>query len=213
MKDKDRLLYIKEGIVYFLGAVLTALGLVMLLRSDLGMPPWDILHLAIAEVTPLTFGMAIQAVSIIITAFIVFYRKKTKYLFMIVPFLLVGWLIDLFNLYIFAGLTPDGYARLFFFFLGLGLLPLGSVLLIISIFPAGIYDELMLVLMRIFKTRKIALVRVIMEATPVLLGLIITLSLRGTTGSFYYGTFIIVVLAGPLIQLYIKFIRRHADAH
>ncbi len=205
--------YLIEAFMYVFGAILTAFTLVVLFRSDVGMPPWDVLHLAIANTTPLTFGMAIELVSLIITLSIVIHRRKVKYFFMIIPFILVGRFIDIFNLIVLVNFNPAGYVRFVTFVLALLLLPLGSAMLVITRYPAGIYDEMMLSLMTIFKTDDLIKVRFLMELTPVLIGVSISRMVLGNFGSLHIGTLFAVVLAGPLLQFYIKRLRRLYHGH
>ncbi|HEU0131524.1 MAG TPA: hypothetical protein VFQ85_11110, partial [Mycobacteriales bacterium] len=46
----------------FLGLFLAALGIVLTLRADLGVSPWDVLHGGVAERTGLPFGVVVQLV-------------------------------------------------------------------------------------------------------------------------------------------------------
>ena len=46
------------------GLFLFALGIVMLLESELGLSPWDVLNQGLAEQTPLTFGTANIAIGL-----------------------------------------------------------------------------------------------------------------------------------------------------
>ncbi len=198
---------ILDGVFYFIGAVMIAFGIVMIIRSDLGTSPWDTLHVALAEVTPLSVGTAIILVTFSLTLFIIVVRRSSRYLFMAIPIVLVGVLIDLFDLVVFRDFFPEGYAQLGTFFLGLFTVPFGAAMHIVSRFPAGVFDELMLVLMKIFKTRNMILVRILMEATPVVIGVMLTGYFKGSLGSLYFGTVIFVIVAGPLLRMYIKLIR------
>ncbi len=210
---KDLTFKFKDALVYVLGALFTAFGVVMLLKSDLGVTSWDVLHTALYTVTPLTFGLALLLVSALITSFIIFYRKDFRYLFLVVPFIIVGIFIDIFNEIVFVDFAPNGGIQIFVFMLGLLIIPLGGTMLIISRYPAGIYDELMLVLMKLFKTRNIAVIRFFMELTPVLLGVSLTFLFKQTIGELYFGTPITVIMMGPLLQLYIKIYRRLKDGN
>ena len=46
------------------GLFLCALGILAFLESKLGLPPWDVLHQGIAKHTPLSFGLANEAVAL-----------------------------------------------------------------------------------------------------------------------------------------------------
>ena len=48
------------------GLFLCALGILAFLESKLGLPPWDVLHQGIAAHTPLSFGLANEAVAAIV---------------------------------------------------------------------------------------------------------------------------------------------------
>ncbi len=216
MKDldmKDLQFKWKDSLIYLVGAFITALGVVLLLKSNLGVTSWDVLHTAIYTVTPLTFGTSLFIVSMLITLFVIFYHKDWRYLFLIVPFVLVGLFLDLFNEILLVDFIPKGYGQLASFVFGLILLPAGATMLIMSRYPAGIYEELMLVLMKIFKTKNIAAVRFFMELTPVLIGVSLTAIMVGDLGQLHFGTPITVILAGPLLQLYIKIYRRLTDGN
>jgi uncharacterized membrane protein YczE len=48
------------------GLFLCALGILAFLESRLGLPPWDVLHQGIANHTPLSFGIANEAVAVVV---------------------------------------------------------------------------------------------------------------------------------------------------
>ncbi|MFP4078909.1 MAG: YczE/YyaS/YitT family protein, partial [Candidatus Izemoplasmataceae bacterium] len=174
--------------IYVMGAMIIAFSVVMLIRSDLGTTPWDVLHVAIATVTPMTVGMATIFVAASITAFIIWVRKSWRYLLMAVPIVLVGIFIDFFNLVLLDEFTPEGMTQMAAFLAGAALMPLGGVLLVISKYPAGVFEELMLVIMKMLKTRKLIRVRILLELSPVVIGVLLTGFFKGTIGSLYLGT-------------------------
>ncbi len=210
MKEKKNTLArtIFDISTYLFGSLAVAFGVVWVIRSDLGTSPWDTLYVALDTVTPLTVGTAAIVVTLFITGFIIIMRREVRYFFMSVPIILVGIFIDFFNLIVFVDFDPNGTGRLAVFLIGLFTIPLGAALLIISRFPAGVFEELMLLLMKIFKTKNLVLVRILMEAAPVTIGVLLTGLFRGHIGSLYFGTIVIVLLAGPLIRFYLKLFRR-----
>jgi uncharacterized membrane protein YczE len=52
----------------FAGLFLFAAGIVLLLESDLGLAPWDVLNQGVSEHTRLTFGLANVAVAVVVLA-------------------------------------------------------------------------------------------------------------------------------------------------
>ncbi len=197
-----------DASLYVLGSLIIALGVVILMKTGLGMSTWDTLHYAVRATTPLSFGMAIVAVTLLLLLFIIAVRKDPKYLFMIIPFVLVGLFVEFFERIVFSGFDPEGMTGFWLFIYGLLSIPLGASFHVVSRFPAGVYDELMLVLMKLFKTRRLALVRILMEAAFVLFAVLLTGFFEGTIGALNFGTPLFVVLAGPLLRIYINLIGR-----
>ena len=52
----------------YLGLFVSALGIVLTLRADLGTGPWDVLHKGLADTTGLSFGFVVQAVGAVVLA-------------------------------------------------------------------------------------------------------------------------------------------------
>jgi uncharacterized protein len=50
----------------FFGLFVCSVGIVLLLRCELGLAPWDVLHQGISERTPLSFGMANVVVGVVV---------------------------------------------------------------------------------------------------------------------------------------------------
>ena len=199
---------LKRLIYYIMGSFFIGFGVVLIIKSDLGTSPWDTLHVAISLVTPLTIGMAAQSVALLVTLLVTLSNKKLKYLLMVISILLVGWIIDLFDLIILADYEPTGMLALITFIIGVIIVPLGGASLLESKFPAGVFDELMLVIMRVANTEKMALTRIILELVPVLTALTITWIAFNDIGSIHVGTLVFVLSVGPLLQYYLKIFRR-----
>jgi uncharacterized membrane protein YczE len=52
----------------YAGLFLAAFGIVLTLRADLGVSPWDVLHGGLAEATGLSFGLVVQLVGAVVLA-------------------------------------------------------------------------------------------------------------------------------------------------
>lgn len=52
----------------YAGLFLAAFGIVLTLRADLGVSPWDVLHGGLAETTGLSFGLVVQLVGAVVLA-------------------------------------------------------------------------------------------------------------------------------------------------
>ena len=104
--------------------------------------------------------------------------------------------------------------------LGALILPFALTLVIASNFPAFVFDELMIMIQDIFKTKGVGGVRIGIEVFAVVLAIIFWFiadveidpnDVSGADiglGSVSYGTFIFAFTIGPLIQLYLKVLEK-----
>ena len=93
---------LKNVIIYIGGCIFIALGVVMMLRSDLGISSWDTLHYSLHRLTGITVGTATILVAVLFTLFVTVLNKHFRYFLMAIPIILVGTMIDLFNLIVFV---------------------------------------------------------------------------------------------------------------
>ena len=175
------------------GLFLCACGIVAFLESRLGLPPWDVLHQGIANHTPLSFGLANEAVGVIV--------------------LFVAWLLGsrpgpgtvanavLIGLFI-VFVQPLGFvqhlatwpllARAALLAAGLVCFGVGTALYIGAAYGAGPRDSLMLV--GSLRTHvRIGFVRAGIEGTVLVAGF----ALGGHAG---IGTLAFAVLIGPSVE-------------
>ena len=196
-------------IKYIIGMGFIAFGVVMMIRSDLGNSSWDTLHWSLHKFTGITVGEATIYVALFFTFMVMSLNKHIKYVLMVIPIFSVGYLIDLFNLYLLVDFEVTTLApQILAFIAGLLLLPMGGALLIISTYPAGVFDEFMYSIMRKLNTNNLILVRVIMELTAVITALIIGYFAGIGFGKVGVGTLIFSLSVGWLIKNIIKLYER-----
>jgi uncharacterized membrane protein YczE len=177
----------------FLGLVLIAVAIVSLLESGLGLAPWDVFHLGVAEHSPLTIGTA----SVVVGLVVLFVSwglgqppgfgtvANAIVIGVVVDALLsVGWIAELSE----RGLPP----RAGLLAAGVALFGLGTACYIGAGLGAGPRDSLMLVLSRRTGVR-IAIVRASIEITVLVTGW----ALGGTAG---LGTLAVAFLLGPSVE-------------
>ncbi|MGS0971871.1 MAG: YczE/YyaS/YitT family protein [Candidatus Izemoplasmataceae bacterium] len=194
---------------YLLGSIAIAFGVVMILRSNIGLSSWDTLHYSLHKLLGITVGTATILVASSVTLFIVIIKKEYHYFFMAVPIILVGGMIDLFNEIIFVDFSVVTWVnRVLIYALGLFLLPMGGALLIISTYPAGVFDELMLLIMKLSNSNKMTKIRVIMELSAVTLAIVLGFIAGIGFGMVNIGTLIFSLSVGVLIKLYLKLFER-----
>jgi uncharacterized protein len=175
------------------GVFLFSAGIVALLESRLGLPPWDVLHQGIARHTPLSFGMATLVVSIAIVVLAWRLGARIGVGTLANAAGVGGFILLLSSLGPVAALAHDRLAvRVALLVGGLLLMGVGSGLYLGAALGAGPRDSLMVVGAARTPFR-IGLVRGAIELVALVCGVI----LGGTVG---VGTVAFVILIGPAIE-------------
>jgi uncharacterized membrane protein YczE len=175
------------------GLVLCALGILAFLESKLGLPPWDVLHQGIAEHTPLSFGLANEAVAVVVL-FLAWRLGSRPGPGTVANAVLIGLVVAL--------VQPVGFveqlagwplgARAGLLVAGLVLFGAGSALYIGAAMGAGPRDSLMLV-GSLRTGARIGVVRAALEASVLAVGYL----LGGRAG---IGTVAFAALIGPAVE-------------
>lgn len=196
---------VKNTLIYLLGMLTIAFGVLFMLRSDIGSSSWDSLHFALHKLLPITIGNAMIMVAVFFTILVVYFNRSFKYLVMLVPIFSVGYIFDFIDLVIMVNFNVSTlFTQILSFTLGLLMLPLGGSLLIISTYPAGVFDEFMISMMKVFKTNKMVLIRVIMEMSAVTVAFLIQLYVGFDDGQIGLGTLIFSLTVGMSVKLYLR---------
>lgn len=176
----------------YVGLVAYGVSLALMVRGDLGLAPWDVLHSGLTQHFPITLGQAVVIMSFVVLLLWIPLREKPG-LGTISNALVVGfsadatlWLLD----------RPDALVlRVGLMVGGIVLCGLASAMYIGAQLGRGPRDGLMTGLSR--RTgRSLRLVRTSLEVTVVLIGLL----LGGTLG---LGTVLYALAIGPLTQLWL----------
>jgi uncharacterized membrane protein YczE len=202
-------LKLSRVIKYLLGMVFIAVGVVFMLRSNFGNSSWDTLHYSLSALVDITIGSATIYVALTFTLMVIILNKDIKFILMAIPIVIVGPLIDLFDLRVFTWLEPETLLlQIPIYIIGLSLLPLGGALLLISSYPAGVFDEFNLALKRLLKMKSLVPIRVIMELTAVLTALVLGLIAGVGIGKIGIGTLIFSLTVGFYLKTYLKLFER-----
>ena len=186
----------------------------ILLRSQLGAGAWDTvtfnLRAFLALIFPnITLGIVSFIVSGIIFSIVLIYRKQTRYLFMLLPIALVGLSIDFWDLFMFEDYWPNQLSiQILFYVIGTITLPLGLSLIVLSDFPAFVFDELTILLMKVFKTNKLGTVRLGIELGGILIGILFGVLAGIGLGAVNFGSIVLAVILGPIMAFYISTISK-----
>lgn len=184
----------------FAGLWLFAAGVVLGLRSGLGVSPWDVLHDGIRQVTPLSFGAATVLVGVVLVAVALAAGIRPG----------PGTLANMVAIGVFAdamlatGIARDLHAgslplRLAAVVAGVGLVALGSALYIGAGLGSGPRDSLMLAISARTRAR-VGMVRALIEAGVLAVGWL----LGGAAG---VGTILFAFGIGPAVELAFRLLR------
>jgi uncharacterized membrane protein YczE len=175
------------------GLAVFATGLTMMIRADLGLSPWDVLHDAISGLTPLTFGQVVVLISFVVVgvAWSLGVRPGPA---TVVNSFLVGMVTDvMLATGILAGLDTGSLpSRLGVLIAGVSAIALGTATYIAANLGAGPRDGLMLALAR-RSARSTGGARAAIEASVLVGGVLLG-------GSIGLGTAVFVVAIGPAIN-------------
>ncbi len=176
----------------YVGLVAYGVSLAMMVRGDLGLAPWDVLHSGLIRYVPITLGQAVVLMSFVVLLLWIPLREKPG-LGTISNALVVGFSAD-------ATLAlldrPDSMAlRIALMVGGIVLCGLASAMYIGAQLGRGPRDGLMTGLAR-RSGRSLRVVRTGIEVTVVVIGLL----LGGTLG---LGTVLYALAIGPLTQLWL----------
>ena len=175
------------------GLVLCALGILAFLESKLGLPPWDVLHQGIAEHTPLSFGLANEAVAVVVL-FLAWRLGSRPGPGTVANAVLIGLIVALVQPVGFVEQLADWPlgARVGLLVAGLVLFGAGSALYIGAAMGAGPRDSLMLV-GSLRTGARIGAVRAALEASVLVVGYL----MGGRAG---IGTVAFAALIGPAVE-------------
>ena len=171
------------------GLVLYGVSLALMVRGQLGLAPWDVLHSGLIRYLPITLGQAVVVMSfVVLLAWLPL--REVPGIGTILNALLVGTSADA-TLWL-LGPAEALWAEVALTVGGVALCGLASAMYIGAQFGRGPRDGLMTGLSRV-TGRSLRLVRTLIEVTVVLLGL----ALGGVLG---LGTVLYAIGIGPLTQ-------------
>lgn len=176
------------------GLFLFAVGIVCFLESKLGLSPWDVLHQGIARHSPLSFGEANIAVSVVVVT-IAWLLGARVGIGTLANAVLVGlFVVGLTSIGAVQQLAHDPLGvRIGLLAAGVILTGAGSGLYLAAALGAGPRDSLMVVGSERLSLR-IAIVRAALELCALGIGI-------GLGGTFGVGTVAFALLIGPSIEV------------
>jgi len=202
-----------RGFIYLLGILMTGLGVTVLLRSTLGAGAWDTVvynlraffeHVLLLGVT---LGTVSFIINLVVLSCIMLYHKKLKFMFVLIPIFGVALAIDFWDIIVLGNYIPNElFIRIVFFLGGIFILTLGLSLMLVTKYPAMVFDELTLIVMKTFSIKSFFVSRIIIELSAIVLATILGFSSSIGFGAVNFGSFLLAIILGPIIELQLKYL-------
>jgi uncharacterized membrane protein YczE len=179
------------------GLWILSFGVVLTIQANLGVAPWDVLHIGLSRTTSLSIGLWVQLVGLFLVAVTAWLKRRRPEIGTVLNMILVGWFIDGWLILNWIPTTSSLLIRWIYLLAGIGLAGFGAGMYIASRLGAGPRDGLTLVLSE--RTGwSISRIRTIMEVTVLVIGGVLG-------GPLSVGTFLSSVLIGPVMHVSIQF--------
>lgn len=150
------------------GLLLYAFGIVITIKANVGLAPWDVFHWGLSMQTGISIGTASVYTGLVICLAIFFLKEKMG-LGTILNMLLIGVFIDIIIWFNFIPKMSSYYTGVPFLILGIYIIAFGSYYYMRSGFGAGPRDSLMVAINR-HSSFSIGTARVIIEGLVIFLG-------------------------------------------
>jgi uncharacterized membrane protein YczE len=136
-------------LIFMIGLIIMAFGIVLMIRAELGSAPWDVLHIGLEIQLGLTIGTWSIIMGLLIIGLTSYLTKARPQLGAVVNMFLVGVFIDLFMLVPWIQKPDTFIGQLIMLLLGIIIIGYGIGLYIAPKCGAGPRDSLMLALTQI----------------------------------------------------------------
>lgn len=193
---------------YLIGIFLVSLGVVTLLRTQIGAGAWDTTTANLAALTGWSLGVSSFIIQFTIVLIIVAYRKEWKYFLVAVSIFLISLGIDFWDILIYQDYYFEPFwFRMAMFLTGVFVITSGLSLVILTHYPAAIFDELMLMIMKIFNTDKIFFPRLFIEMFALVLASFFGFMAGIGFGAVNIGSFMLALFLPFILALQLSWMR------
>lgn len=160
---------LKRVLKVLFGLVLYAIGVVMTIRANIGLAPWDAFSIGIAGVTGISYGTVVVLTGVLILVAVLFMKEKIG-VATIMNTLLLGTFSDILIGLDIIPLCENMWWGALMLVGGIAVIGLGSYFYISPGLGCGPRDSLMVALGKRFKRVPIGVVRGCLEGTVLLCG-------------------------------------------
>lgn len=161
--------YLIRFLRLLLGLFIYALGTVFTIQANVGLAPWEALHLGLSDLTGLSFGVIVILVGLVILIATVAMKEPIG-IGTVANVFMIGLFCDWINYLHIIPLVNNFWLGILVMLLGMFLISLASYFYIGSGFGAGPRDSLMIALQKRLPKVPIGLIRGTIEGTALLIG-------------------------------------------
>ncbi|WP_193556993.1 YczE/YyaS/YitT family protein [Salicibibacter halophilus] len=186
--------------LFFAGLLTLSFGGSLMIQSTLGTATWDVLHIGLANLSPLSVGMWVQIVGILMICMTWRIEKQKPKIGTFVNILCIGILLDIWLLLPIGQVFSSTWQLFFVLIAGIVFMGIGAGMYVSTGLGAGPRDGMTLALAN-KSGKSIRFVRTLLEGTALFLGWLLG-------GPVAFGTFLSVFLIGPVMQASLGFWRK-----
>lgn len=195
--------------IYIFGILTIALGINTLLTSELGAGAWDTVANNFSILVNISLGTASAIVNVSVLLFVFLFRRKLKYLSILIPIFVLAIAIDFWNFLVFKDIILTLFwIKLLFFICGSFIITLGLALMVISTYPAMVYEELTLLLMKLLSIKKFFNMRIMIELFAIALAIVFGYLAGIGFGAVNLGSFVLAIVIGPIISFHLHWLSK-----
>ncbi len=174
-----------------MGLVLFSVGIALTVRAELGLAPWSVFHMGLANVLPITFGQATQLTGFVIIGLTMFAKTIPGFSTILYTYA-VGVFVDIVLESSLILHTDNILLRLIMLTIGMTMIAFASYFYLSTELGAGPRDALMEVMVKL-SSKSVRLIRTSIEVIVLLLGFL----MGGPVG---IGTVISALFTGSIVQ-------------
>lgn len=193
---------INKIIFFVVGMLVMTFGARMLLYSGIGTSGMDALSVGVANLIGVSIGLAINIVGVVLVLISAMLRKSRINIFPILTPLVFGTLFDMWSNVVFCKLIdPRGLLnQISVLMLAIVIGAMGTAIYMIPKFPVSTLDYFMLSIQVRFKTS--------LQNSRIIVEIVLLLSELVVLGLVGLGTFIIMIIFGPILQISYKYLEK-----
>ena len=201
----------KKYIIYFLGVIILAFGVSLLFQCGFGSGSIDAFNKNLSDIINHPF-FSVGAIIIIENIFFIliyFITLKAKDIILpIIVTLCLGTLVDLFNMINVVSISDPIFYRIIMFIVGINFISLGVGLMVYNKLSPSAFECLTIVVNKFLNKLSYGQCKIIIEVVITIIAAVLGLVFLHDLNEVSLATVIILFIQGPLIDLYIKLLRK-----